>query len=90
MKDTFQVQEGKCDFPQDTVSEKGLISPAGVNLLVFLALQQVPLELQQGPQGPTLVASGKVSLQASSEGPLRIPLQSVPGPMYSSGAKAVT
>ena len=41
VKDTFQVQEGKCDFPQDTVSEKGLISPAGENLLYYLELQQV-------------------------------------------------
>ena len=34
----------------------------------------VPLELRQGPQGPARVASGKSSLHASCEGPLRIPL----------------
>ena len=36
------------------------------------------------------MASGKSSLHASCEGPLRIPLQSVPGPRSSSGAEART
>ena len=36
-----------------------------------------------GPQGPARVASGKSSLHASCEGPLSIPLQSLPGPMSS-------
>ena len=54
----------------------------------FLELRQVPLELRWGPQGPTRVASGKASLHASFEGPLGIPLQLVPGPRSSSGAKA--
>ena len=74
VKDPFKVQEGRCDFPQDASAEKGLISPGEENLLVFLELQQVPLELRRGPQGPALVASGKASLHASSEGPLGIPL----------------
>ena len=43
----------------------------------------VPLELQLGFQGPAHVASGKSSLHASCEGPLSIPLQSLPGPMSS-------
>ena len=43
----------------------------------------VPLELGLGPQGPDRVASGKSSLHASFEGPLGIPLQSLPGPMSS-------
>ena len=53
----------------------------------------VPLELQrepQGPQGPARAASGKFSLHVNCEGPLQIPLQSVPGPMSSSGAEART
>ena len=40
----------------------------------------VPLELRWGPQGPTHVPSGKSSLHTSCKRPLRIPLQSVPGP----------
>ena len=50
----------------------------------------VPLELRQGTQGPTCVASGKSSLHASCEGPLGISLQSVPGPRSSSGAEVRT
>ena len=44
-EDPFEVQEGGCDFPQDASAEKGLISPGVENLLVFLELWQVPLEL---------------------------------------------
>ena len=78
-KDPCKVQEGRHDFPREATTEKGLISPARENLLIFLDLRQVPLELQQGPQGPAGVASGKNSLHASCEGPLQIPLQSVSG-----------
>ena len=90
VKDPFEVQEGRCDFPQDASAEKGLISPGEENLLVFLELQQVPLKLRHGHQGPGPVASGKASLHASCEGSLGIPLQSVPGPMSSSGAESGT
>ena len=45
VKDPFQVKEGMCDFPQEAAAEKGLISPGVENLLVFLELRQVPLEL---------------------------------------------
>ena len=45
-----------------------LISPGGENLLDYLELGQRPLQLQQGPQGPALVASGKPSLHARCEG----------------------
>ena len=78
----------KSDFPQDAAEEKGLISPGGEKLLVFLELHLFPLELRWGPQGPTRMASGKASLHASCDGPLGIPLQSVPGPMFLSGAEA--
>ena len=90
VKDPFEVQEGRCDFLQDATAKKGLISPGRENLLVFLELGQVPLELRRGPQGPARVASGKASLHVSCEGPLGIPLQSVPGPKSSSGAEART
>ena len=68
----------------------GLISPGGENLLDFLELGEVLLQLRWGPQGPVRVSSGKASLHASHKGPLRIPLQSVPGPKSSSGAEART
>ena len=90
VKDPFEFQEGRCDFPRDATAEKGLISPGGENLLDFLELWQVPLKLRRGPQGPTRVASGKASLHGSCEGPLGIPLQSVLDPKYTSGAEAGT
>ena len=45
VKDTFEVQEERCDLPRDASAEKGLILPVGVNLLDLLDLRQVPLEL---------------------------------------------
>ena len=50
VKDPFEVQEGRCDFPPDTAGEKSLISPGGENLLVFLELRQVPLKLRWGSE----------------------------------------
>ena len=35
MKEPFEVQEGRCDFPRDATVEKGLISLGGENLPVF-------------------------------------------------------
>ena len=90
VKDPFEVQEGRCDFARQAAAENGLISPGGENHLVFFELQQVPFELLLGPQGPACVASGKASIHASHKGPLRIPLQSVPGPKSLSGAQAAT
>ena len=77
-----------CYFPRDAATERGLISLGRENLLVFLELQQAPLDLQWGPQGPPRVASGKASLHASCERPLGISLQSVPGLKSSFAAKA--
>ena len=90
VKDPFEVQEGMYDFPLDAAAEKGLISPGGENLLDFLELWQVPLQLRWGHQGPALVASGKASLHVRCQGPLGIPLQSVPGPKTSLGVEAGT
>ena len=83
VKDPFKVQEGRYDLPRDASSEKVLMSPGGENHVDFFELQQVPLELRQGHQGPTLVASGKASLHAGCEGTLGIHLQSVLGPKTS-------
>ena len=41
VKELFEVQEGRADFPRDATAEKGLISPGGENLLDFLELRQV-------------------------------------------------
>ena len=58
-------------------------SSCGRKLRVFL-------ELLQGLQEPTRVASGKSSLHVSCKGPLGIPLQSVPGPKSLSGGEPGT
>ena len=45
VKDPFEVHVGSYDLPRYDSAEKGLISPGGENLLDFLELGQVPLEL---------------------------------------------
>ena len=40
VKEPFEAQEGRWDFYRDIAAEKGLISHLGVNLLVFVELQQ--------------------------------------------------
>ena len=40
VKDPFEAQKARWDFSRDTTAEKGLISHLGVNLLVFVELQQ--------------------------------------------------
>ena len=74
VKDPFELQEERCELPAEALADKGLISPGGENLLDFLELWQVAFELQWGPHGPALVASGKASLHASCQGPLGISL----------------
>ena len=48
------------------------------------------LDLRWGPQGPTLVASGKAVPMRVARGPLRIPLPSMPGPKTLCGVGAGT
>ena len=56
----------------------------------FSSFGGVPLELQWGLQGPTCGASARSSLHPNCEGPLGIPLQSLPGLRASSGFEAGT
>ena len=56
----------------------------------FFRKRGVLLKIRRGPHELACVATGKSSLHASCEGPLRIPLQSVPGPRSSSGAEVRT
>ena len=93
VKDPLEAQEGKWDFSQDATAEKGLISCWGENLLDFLELRWETW----GSSRVTTEISGacscylrKVQSHASCEGPLRIPLHSVPGPRSSSGVAAKT
>ena len=48
VKDPFEVKEGRWDFHRDASAEKGLTCTVGENLLDFLELRQIPLELRWG------------------------------------------
>ena len=66
----LEVTEFRCDEPRDTSAEMGLISPQG-KPPGFSLVAAGALDLRWGPQGPTLVASGKVSIHASFSGSSR-------------------
>ena len=83
VKDPFGAQKGRWGFSRDTPVDKGLSSCGGGSLLV-------PRELRWGSQRTARGASGRSSLHASREGPLGIPLQSLPRPRSSSGVEVRT
>ena len=64
--------------------------PEGEISCFFSSCGRFPLEFQWGPHGPARGLSGVSSFHASHEGPLGIPLQSLPGPRSSSGFGAGT
>ena len=72
----------------ETLQRKRTSSRVEGRIWFFSSCGGVPLELRQRPQGPAHGASGRSSLHASSEGPLRIPLQLMLGPRSSSGVQA--
>ena len=93
VKDPSEAQERRWDFSPTPQRERASSHVEGIISWIFLSCSRnlgVPLKLLLGLQGPARVASGRSSLQASCEGPLGIPLQSVPGPRSSSGAEATT
>ena len=67
VKHPLEVPEVRCDLPGDASAEMGLISlkgePPG-----FSQVAADALDLPRGPQGPTVVASGKASPHASCSG----------------------
>ena len=89
----FEAQERRWDFSQDTTLKRASSRIEGRISWFFSSCGRklgVPLQSRWGPQGPTRVASGKASLHASCEGPLRITVQSVPDPRSSSTTQAAT
>ena len=92
-KDPIKAQKRRWDFSRDAAAEKASSRVEGRVSWFFSSCSRnpgVPLELRQGPQEMAPVASGKSCLRASYEGPLWIPLQSVPGPRSPSEAEAAT
>ena len=79
MKDLFEVQEGRCDFPRDAAAEKGLISPAGENFLDVLEFRQVLSTYDGALRDPLWWPQERPIPMRVAGGPLRIPLPSMPG-----------
>ena len=93
VKDPLETQERRWEFSPMPQQERASSRIEGRISWFFSSCTRklgVPLELLLGLQGPALVASGRSSLQASCEGPLGIPLQSVPGPKSLSGGEPGT
>ena len=86
----FLEQEERWDFSRDAAVEKGLSSLGGETLLVFLKLRRGSSRCTTGISGTACGVSGRSSLHASPEGPLWIPLQSLPGSLFSSGVEAAS
>ena len=71
VKDPFEVQEFKCDYPLVVSAEMGHLAwraePPG-----FSRVAAGALDLRREPQGPALVASGKASPLTSCSGTSRV------------------
>ena len=68
----------------------GLISPGGENLLDLVELRQVLSTYDGDLRDPLWWPQERPVPMRVAHGPLRIPLQLVSGPKFSSGAKART
>ena len=70
--------------------ELGLISPGGENLLYFLELRQVFLTYDGDLRDPLCWPQERPVPMLVAQGPLGIPLPSMPGPKILSGVGAGT
>ena len=80
VKDPLEVPEVRCDWPRDASAEMGLISPGGENLLDFLELQQVLLTFDGDLRDTLWWPQERPVPKRFPQGPLWIPLPSMPGP----------
>ena len=80
VKDPLEVPEVRCDWPRDASAEMGLISPGGENLLDFLKLQQVLLTFDGDLRDTLWWPQERPVPKRFPQGPLWIPLPSMPGP----------
>ena len=90
VKDPLEVPEFRCDKPRDDSAEMGLISPGGEDLLGFLELWQVLLTYDGDVRDPLWWPQERPVPMQVPRGPLRIPLQSMPGPKTLCGVSAGT
>ena len=80
VKDPLELPEVRCDWPRDASAEMGLISPGGENLLDFLELQQVLLTFDGDLRDTLWWPQERPVPKRFPQGPLWIPLPSMPGP----------
>ena len=80
VKDPLEVPEVRCYWPRDASAEMGLISPGGENLLDFLELQQVLLTFDGDLRDTLWWPQERPVPKRFPQGPLWIPLPSMPGP----------
>ena len=79
VKDPLEVPEVRCDQPRDASAEMGLISPGGENLLDFFELRQVLLTYDGDLRDLLWWPQERPIPMRVAQGPLRIPLASMPG-----------
>ena len=80
VKEQLEVPEVRSDLPRDASAEMGLISPAGENLLDFLALRHVLLTYDVDLMDSLWWPQERPVPMRVARGPLGIPLPSMPGP----------
>ena len=90
VKDPLEVAEVRCDKPRDASAEMGLISPGGENLLYFLEKQQVLSTYVGDLRDPLWWPQERPVPMRVTQGPLGIPLPSMPGPKILCGVGAGT
>ena len=88
--DLLEVPEVRCDEPRDASPEMGLISPVGENLLDFLELRQVLSAYDGDLRDPHWWPQERPVPMRVAQGPLGIPLPSMPDPNTLCGVRAGT
>ena len=90
VKDLLELPEVRCNSPRDASAEMGLISPGGENLLDFLELWQVLSTSDGDHRDPLWWPQERPVPMREAQGPLGIPLPSMPGPKTLFGVGAGT
>ena len=88
VKDPLEVPEDWCDKPRVASAEMGLISRRGENLLDLLELQQVLSTYDGDLRDPLCWPQERPIPMRVAQGPLGIPLPSMPDPKTLCGVGA--
>ena len=88
VKDPLEVPEVRCEQPGDASAEMGLMSPGGENLLNFLEMRQVLLTYDGDLRDLLWWPQERPIPMRVAQGPLGIPLPSMPDPKTLCGVGA--